>query len=501
MLSAKAIEWFANRAIPREVIERMGIYTGKLVGGEVQPDADGDVIAFPFFDHGKIVNEKYRGKPKPDGSKKIWQKVGGKRTFYNVDALDHPALRGGAPLVVVEGEPDLLAVKASGYEHVVSVPDGAPPAFDQFGDPLPEVPRNARIVVETDDKFAFLRSTWKRLKGVKRVILFVDGDPAGVRLREELARRIGRARSWFVTYPKGCKDANEVLLTYGADAVRLMIDHAVPLPIDVRKVSEIGNSDASPVYSTGWQSLDVRPGGKAHGSVMLPQVGFVTLLGRPGDGKSTWVKQLAVQIAKLHGWHVMLAPFEEPGGYLVRSLRTYYLERPESLWSEDDKRRADEWLDQFFCVLAPRWDFEDDEESDIDWLLEKMQEAIGRYGANVFIIDPWNEIEHRRRRDETLSEYTGRAIRSLKRFAAINDALVIVIVHPTKDGGLEGEQMSLYDADGSAHWANKPDIGLIVFRDESSNRMTLRIRKLRFSRLGERGDVHFTFDPNLEAFY
>jgi twinkle protein len=129
MLSPKAEAWFSARAIDPEIVARMQIYSARRGQDGVKPDLSGDLIAFPFFEGGKVVKEKYRGRPNADGSKNITQRPEPKSTFYNADVLDDPAVIDGShPLVIVEGEPDCLAVLTAGYPFVVSVPDGAPPA-------------------------------------------------------------------------------------------------------------------------------------------------------------------------------------------------------------------------------------------------------------------------------------------------------------------------------------------------------------------------------------
>jgi hypothetical protein len=42
-----------------------------------------------------------------------------------------------------------------------------------------------------------------------------------------------------------------------------------------------------------------------------------------------------------------------------------------------------------------------DEDYDLDWLLERATDAALRDGIRVLVIDPWNELEHARRRDES----------------------------------------------------------------------------------------------------
>ena len=80
-------------------------------------------MVFPFLERGVVVNEKYRAP-----GKKFWQRAGGRRTFWNSDALDDPALEAGhQALVITEGELDALTAIECGFPLSVSVPDGAPP--------------------------------------------------------------------------------------------------------------------------------------------------------------------------------------------------------------------------------------------------------------------------------------------------------------------------------------------------------------------------------------
>ncbi|CAD6266732.1 unnamed protein product [Miscanthus lutarioriparius] len=62
-----------------------------------------------------------------------------------------------------------------------------------------------------------------------RIILATDDDHPGQALAEELARRLGKERCWRVKWPKKndtdtCKDANEVLMFLGPQALRKVID-------------------------------------------------------------------------------------------------------------------------------------------------------------------------------------------------------------------------------------------------------------------------------------
>ena len=517
-VSQKAEAWFTGRAIDPEVVARMGIYSGRReqVGDESQvvPDASGDILVFPYYEAGKDVAAKYRGRPRPDGSKMFWQRKDGRKTFYNADVLDDPALIDGtAALVIVEGEPDCLAVLTAGYPFVVSVPDGAPADRDANGKPLAPVPDGADdIDPDADLKYSYIQSNWARLSKIKRFILFTDDDGPGQRLRDELARRLGRVRCSFVHYPLcGDKkaDANEILVQHGADTLITVISRAVPFPIKgIYHVSDFPLMERPKTYPTGWGRLDLPVSVPGMCALMLTTGIFMVVLGKPGSGKSTWTLQLAFNMARQNGWNVGLGSFEVlPVPYVRDILRVHYNRDPNSEGGKGLSElsrlqisEADKFIEKKFTFfhIDP---LEDDSEQTLEWLLEKAADAVIRDGIKMLIIDPWNELEHARRRDETETQYTARAIRAMKKFAMAFDVLVIVVVHPTKSGGDKPQgDLSLYDADGSAHWVNKPEIGLVVERDDASGQCIIHGRKFRFSFLGRKGSTSFVYDPRTESY-
>ena len=82
---------------------------------------------------------------------------------------------------------------------------------------------------------------------------------------------------------------------------------------------------------------------------------------------------------------------------------------------------------------------------------------MSRFGVQVIVIDPLNELDHSRPADLSLTEYTDKAIREFKRLASALSVHMIVVAHPTKLSG--GERPGLYSISDSAHWANKVDVG------------------------------------------
>jgi twinkle protein len=56
---------------------------------------------------------------------------------------------------------------------------------------------------------------------------------------------------------------------------------------------------------------------------------------------------------------------------------------------------------------------------------------------------------------------------------------------------------TMYDISGSAHFRNKADAGITVWRDlsDSSQPSQVHIQKVRFAETGQLGMVEFTYDP------
>lgn len=492
MLSQLHQTWLEKRAINLDAAIHMGIYSGKRgPDGQVVSDTNGDILCFPYVKDGEIVGHKYRG-----AGKKFWQQENGRKQFYNVDILEDPQLHDGSrALVIVEGEMDALSVLSSGYPWVVSVPDGAPPPRVDSGNGESADEIDAR----TDTKFGFLTADWANLAKVRKIIIAADNDAAGERLASELVRRLDRVRCSFVTYPETCKDLNEVLVSSGAEAVLDALKAAKPYPVEgIYRLSDFPPEDRIETVSTGWAGLY---------DILRPYLGaFMVVGGFPGHGKSTWTMQMAANMAKMHRWPVALASFEmRIVPYVTDALMAAYLNADIKFAHPESKRKATQFVEEMFTFVAPnRADTET--EHDIDWLIDKLQTAVIRNGVKMVLIDPFNEIEHRKRADESLTEYIGRAIRKLKSFAMQYNVLVCVVVHPTKAvSQMDSSELSLYSLADSSHWANKADIGVIVGRvgDPQTESITgIYIKKIRYQPdAGTLGEAFLTFDRSTRLFY
>lgn len=483
--------WLTRRGLDEETVVRFGIYTASRDGdGAVLPDAGGNILVFPFLERGAVVNEKYRG---PE--KRFWQRTGGRRTFWNSDALDDPALAAGhMPLIITEGEIDALSAIDSGFPLTVSVPDGAPPVPEgKAPDELDPVDPDK----EGSGKFEFLWNNRERLKVVKRFVIAVDNDPPGQRLAAELVRRLSASRCQFVIYPEGCKDLNDVLVKHGHEGVAACLNGARPYPVrGLYQLSDYPETGQIDTFSLGWPTMDHH--------IRMFSGEFMVVTGIPGHGKSTFVLNVLANLADRYGWTSAIFSPEMPTvPHLRDKLRRMVLRRPTLDLDTKETARADAWINRNMVFIDADPTGRVDEDFDLDWILDRATDAVLRHGIRVLVIDPWNEVEHARKASESMTDYIGRSIRSIKRFARLHDVAVIVVAHPTKDVAKEGKSrpVTLYDVEGSAHWFNKSDHGLVLDRADERGEVLVRIAKVRFvPETGERGAVRLAFDRLSDRF-
>jgi twinkle protein len=156
---------------------------------------------------------------------------------------------------------------------------------------------------------------------------------------------------------------------------------------------------------------------------------------------------------------------------------------------------AEAWLGNHITMIVSD---AEDQAPTLDWLLERARYAVLRDGTTDFLIDPWNEVEHQR---GTASEtdYIGRALQRLKAFALRYGCNVWIVAHPAKPPPLKpGEKRAApgpYDISGSAHFANKADVG-ITLHGSGGNSVVVHVWKCRHRRWGRRDtEALLEFEP------
>lgn len=485
-MSAEMIDRLADRGLDVELLDRMGLDGVHRDGGEA--------LVIPFRREGQIVRRKYRFF---DREEKRWTAdKGGIRCAFNEDCLRDETLL-EMPLIITEGEFDAIAALQCGFARTISVPDGAPPPGN----------RSAQDLMDSK-KYDWLMDIQAlvTLERAPEIIIAADGDENGAALLQDLSVLLMRARCKYLVYPKAppamqahlgrprCKDLNEVLEFWGAKGVVETIGRAKWVQAEgVYIMSDLPPLPSPQVYDIGFEALSE--------NYKMRLGDFVVITGVPGLGKSTFVNDLCCRVALEHGLKIAWASFEQaPQRDHKRALRSWYgtldpldpdnrrRGRPVHEMTTPEIAEADEWIDRQHVFLVPG----EDDDVTLDWMLVRMEAAVVRHGVQVMVIDPWNEMDHTRGRDETMTEYVGRAIKALKRFARKFQVHLIVIAHPTKstkDGDGKYRMPTLYDISDSANWYNKCDLGIIVHR-ESENDTLIKVQKSRYHDIiGRPGEV------------
>lgn len=464
MLNERAIRWLEERHLDPELAAKLGIESCRGPGG-------GEELKIPYLVGSEAVNHKYRG----IGEKTHRQDAKATKCFWNFNAICDTTLE-AEPLIVTEGEWDAIAAIQAGFARVVSVPDGAPK--EPIGD------------AETT-KYAYFDHARSALKDVREIILATDSDEPGIALMHDLALRLGRARCKWLRYPKGCKDLNEALIRFGERGVQETIKRAQWCRVDgIYRMSELPPIPEREAFRTGMAFLD------PHYRIRMGD--FCVVTGVPSHGKTSFVNDLVSRAAAYHGWTVAIASFEQhPQADHRRTLREWHGRKWESQLTAEERAAADAFIERHFVFIVP----DDEDLANLAWVLEKAAAAVIRHGARILVIDPWNELDHDRPAEVSLTEYTGRAIKEFKRLAKNLNVHVIVVAHPTKLQ--KGERPSLYSISDSAHWANKPDVGIVIWKDdpEAFTAECAVVKSRYHDRIGRPGKVPVEYLPRERRFF
>jgi twinkle protein len=327
-------------------------------------------------------------------------------------------------------------------------------------------------------------------KGASKIIVAVDNDEPGEKLRDELIRRLGADRCWTVTWPDGQKDANDVLVNHSALWIEQAMGEARQQPVEGVFTIDDSWAEIERLYehglvagdSTGWSNLD------RHYTVRRKQLLVVT--GTPGSGKSVFMDAMLMNLAK-GSWDwkfAICSPEMMPMERHWSQFMSLYAGQPFSKgptqrMDRETLRQAKEFIsDKFFMVLP--------EEPTLDAVTEKFLWTHRRHGVGGLLLDPWNEMEHNRPAHMSETEWCNQELRKLKRIGWNYDVWIGLVTHTTKmyrnkQTG-KYDVPTLYDINGSAAFFNKADNGLVIVRDKGDETapVEVHVQKVRFQEIG-----------------
>lgn len=459
--SGKQYEWLTVvRGIPGKILKQASVTFAQEYMPQTKQNEE--CICFNYLEEGELVNTKYRSEGK---NFKMIQ--GAELIPYNIDGI-----LGTDECIITEGEIDALSFMHAGRQDVISVPGGAN--------------RNLSWI----DRFISSHFDNKKV-----IYLATDYDRKGRELRDELRKRLGPERCRIVTFIPGCKDANDQLMQYGPKSLLRILEEAPEPPLSgvfspaslSDKLYNLFENGLGKGADTGLSNFD---------EFCTFETGRLCLVtGVPGAGKSEFVDEIVLRLSLRHSWPAAFfspenLPLEKHISKHVEKLTGKRFQKghmPETLY-----KAAIDYLTQNVSYIVP------DDNYSVDTILGIARELVYRKGIRQLIIDPYNRIDHHTSPGLSETQYISYFLDRLSSFAIRHNCLVILVAHPRKmnrdPGQVKDPVPSLYDVNGSAHFFNKCDFGLVVERDRELNVTRIHIGKVKFRHLGECGQAVFQYD-------
>ncbi len=387
-LSDATERWLVEtRCIPQSVIAELRITEQE----EFMPQfgAKERCVCFNYFEGGQLVNTKFRS-----GKKHFKMVQGAELIPYNIDSI-----LGQTSCIIHEGELDAASSIAAGFKGVISVPAGA------------------------NSNLSWLdRFMETHFEDLEEIIIAVDTDSAGIRLRDELVNRLGAERCRVVAYGPDCKDANEHLVKYGLESLRIAIEQAVEVPLegiftaadlhgDLRALFDNG---FGPGAETGWEEMDKICTYERRRNIIVT--------GTPGAGKSEWVDELVLRLCLRHQWKIgFFSPENIPIVYHLRKLiekLTGHRFQNGCGMTEGLLARSEEFLAENVSHISLKGN------ATPDRVLAKARELVVRRGCRIFVFDPLNRFDHNPQPGQTETQYISNLLNKFTEFATQYNCLL-----------------------------------------------------------------------------
>lgn len=474
-LEERHYAYLASRGISKETADKMGLFAADKWFNRL--DKRSDAIGFPYYRDGALVSAKYRSFPEKD----FTQDSGGAHDFFALDKVEK-----GKPLIIVEGEIDCLTLIEAGVENVVSVPSGAPIKV-----------ADGKVLPSEDKRFSYVWNAREIIDAAPYIVLATDQDAPGQALAEELARRIGKEKCRVAKFNK--KDLNEVFLSDDdptrtpGEIIADIIADAHPYPIAgltdpaafLDRLNDLYAKGTGKGFSTGYSSVDtiytVAPG----------QLTVVT--GYPSSGKSNFVDQLMINLARTHDWKFAICSFEnQPEIHISRLMEIYTKKRffdGRGRMNEQERDQAFKFVQDHFLFI----DNNGEEPSTLDSILERARIGVKRMGIRGLVIDPYNYIDLNKT-NSTETEAISNMLTRVQRFCKAHDVHTWFVAHPSKinRSGVEQPRPDGMAISGSMAWWAKADCGITVHRLEEY--VEIAVWKSRYRWVGTQGETTLLYN-------
>lgn len=408
----EVIEYFKTRGISEQTVKHWKIGCN-----------DRNAIMFPYHENGELVLVKYR-----TIDKKNWRTVDSKPVFWGIDNADTTK-----PLWIVEGEIDCLTLYECGITNVVSVPSGS-------------------------QDLDCVTHAWEKLERFEKIIVWNDQDAPGIEMRNELIKRLGDDRTYYIDCEY--KDPNLLYTTLGKAAVVECSKHPKRIPVEnMKRVAEVTEYDPdSPSIKTNIYGIDKVIGG-------LP-LGHTTIVsGKRGGGKSTLLNTfIASAIEQNYGAWAF-------SGELQAGLFRYWSEltmagRKNIITKDNPDAPTSYYIGGQYKELIRKWYYDSffiyssNEVATPDTILKTMEKCFKRYGTRLFIVDNIMMLNFgvggEREKLDKQSDFVDKCVKFCQRY----NTHVVIVQHPIKTK----ERITVDDIKGSGDITNRASITLLVHK-------------------------------------
>ena len=467
-LSDPFIEYMEKRKLEKETLDFWKVKQSKWRGK--------DVYTFQYFDqHDKLIYVSYRELGK--GGEKGGCVKDTKPILWGMWHVDI-----NKPVVIVEGQPDAMAVWQAGFKNVLSVPNGA-------------------------NNTHWINHCWDWLQKIPEFIVFADNDNEGMKMAEKIKQRLNNVK----IIKADRKDANEVLFYDGDDAVLELINEALEkTPQGLLDMAEIPYKTAMQVQEhqieTGFIDYDY------HVEDWKDQE-ITVVFGRNGEGKTTFISQVIAHCIeknekvflysgemsdnKIQNW--LYRQMIGTNKAYLRTIVTKYKYKIEPLPAVIKAIKT--WHKGKFFLFDRN---ESKVLGDLDKFFKTMEIASKRYGIKLFIID--NLMAVLEENADSLYSDQANFVQKCKDFAIKQNCHVVLLAHPNKEKkevkkGSEGN-LEKTDISGSNNIPNKADNIIAIERvwDESGDCDAI-ITCLKDRESGQRKAFKYLFSRETLRFY
>jgi twinkle protein len=221
---------------------------------------------------------------------------------------------------------------------------------------------------------------------------------------------------------------------------------------------------------------------------------LTVVTGYPSSGKSNFVDQIAVNLARKSSWKFAICSFEnQPEIHISRLMEIFLGKRffdGKDRMTTDERDYAFKWLNEHFLFI----DTNGEEPSTLDSILERARAAVKRMGVRGLIIDPYNYIELPRD-NVTETDAISRMLTKVQAFCKTHDVHTWFVAHPAKINrtGVDQPRPDGMAISGSMAWWAKTDCGLTVHRAVGPE-VQIAVWKCRYRWVGQQGETTMLYN-------